>query len=72
MQINILPLTNAIKVLKSEFLVDPGIMRLEFTDLFISRALPMSLFQTLVALNTFFKIYFKLNFWCHKQEFLIS
>ena len=72
MQIFILPLTNAIKALKYEFLVDPGIIRPEFADSFLSRALPMSLFQSSVALNSFKKIYFKLNCWCHKQEFLIS
>ena len=54
MQIFILPLTNAIKAFKSEYLVDPGILRPEFADSFLSRALPMRLLQTLVALNTIF------------------
>ena len=35
-------------------MADPGIKRPEFAGLFLSRALPMSLFQTLVALNNFF------------------
>ena len=62
MYIFYLPLTNAIEALKSEFLADPGIIRPEFE--FIPN---LSCFK--------YKILFislKINFWCHKQEFLIS
>ena len=47
--------TEGLKIqVKSEFLVDPGIKRPEFADSFLTRALPISLFQTLIALNTKF------------------
>ena len=69
MQIFILPLTNAIKALKSEFLVDTGIIRPEFADSFLSRALPMSLFQSSVALNTFFKFTSCLTFGVISKNF---
>ena len=50
----ILPFKNAMEAFKCDFLADPGIIRPEFANSFLSRALPMSLFQTLVALNTNF------------------
>ena len=51
MLIFISTLTNAIEGLTSEFLANPGIIRPDFADSFLSRALRMSLFQILVALN---------------------
>ena len=74
MELFISPLTNAIEALKSEFLADSGKIRPEFVNLFLSKASPMSSFQSLVALNKNKIGYLlqTLNFWCHEQEFLIS
>ena len=58
-------LKNFYQTLKSEFLADPAITWPELADSFLSRALPTSLFQILVALNTYFNP--NISIWCQKQ-----